>query len=123
MNHEYDINITIFDADDHVIYPSENILTKTTFGKQFDVIDISVRKRYLFQAKLHGGQFSRLSKGEWSLGSSESSGSRGGQDKGKQKRLPFEFFDPVINIPPPHLFGKNRLTLEPSGKPPIHSNT
>ena len=43
MNHEYDINITIYDADDHVIHPSENILTKTTFGKQFDVIDISVR--------------------------------------------------------------------------------
>ena len=42
VNHEYDINITIFDADDHVIHPSENILTKTTFGKQFDVIDISV---------------------------------------------------------------------------------
>ena len=61
VNHEYDINITIFDADDHVIYPSENILTKTTFGKQFDVIDISVRRRYLFQAKLHSGQFSRSS--------------------------------------------------------------
>ena len=42
VNHEYDINITIFDADNHVIHPSENILTKTTFGKQFDVIDISV---------------------------------------------------------------------------------
>ena len=48
MNHEYDINITIFDADDHVIYPSENILTKTTFGKQFDVIDISVRQKDIF---------------------------------------------------------------------------
>ena len=46
MNQEYDINITIYDADDHVIYPSENILTKTTFGKQFDVIDISVSKKY-----------------------------------------------------------------------------
>lgn len=42
VNHEYDINITIYDADDHVIHPSDNILTKTTFGKQFDVIDISV---------------------------------------------------------------------------------
>ena len=59
MNYEYDINITIFDADDHVIYPSENILTKTTFGKQFDVIDISVRN--LFQAKLHSSHFSRSS--------------------------------------------------------------
>ena len=59
VNHEYDINITIFDADDHVIYPSENILTKTTFGKQFDVIDISVRN--LFQAKLHSSHFSRSS--------------------------------------------------------------
>ena len=46
VNQEYDINITIYDADDHVIYPSENILTKTTFGKQFDVIDISVSKKY-----------------------------------------------------------------------------
>ena len=44
VNHEYDINITIYDADNHVIHPSENILTKTTFGKQFDVIAISVRK-------------------------------------------------------------------------------
>ena len=52
MNHEYDINITIFDADDHVIYPSENILTKTTFGKQFDVIDISVRQKISFSGKI-----------------------------------------------------------------------
>ena len=52
MNHEYDINITIFDADDHVIYPSENILTKTTFGKQFDVIDISVRQNISFSSKI-----------------------------------------------------------------------
>merc|ERR1712013_79677 len=42
VHHEYDINITIFDKDDHEIYPSENILTKTTFGKQFDIIDISM---------------------------------------------------------------------------------
>ena len=42
VNHQYDINITIFDEDDHAIYPSENILTKTTFGKQFDIVDISV---------------------------------------------------------------------------------
>ena len=52
MNHEYDINITIFDADDHVMYPSENILTKTTFGKQFDVIDISVRQKISFSSKI-----------------------------------------------------------------------
>merc|ERR1719334_247425 len=31
VNQEYDINITIFDNEDHVIFPSENILTKTTF--------------------------------------------------------------------------------------------
>jgi len=42
VHHEYDINITIFDKEDHKIYPSENILTKTTFGKQFDIIDISM---------------------------------------------------------------------------------
>eukprot|EP00090_Calanus_glacialis_P028282 TRINITY_DN45475_c0_g1_i1.p1 TRINITY_DN45475_c0_g1~~TRINITY_DN45475_c0_g1_i1.p1 ORF type:complete len:919 (-),score=251.02 TRINITY_DN45475_c0_g1_i1:238-2994(-) len=42
VNQEYDINITIFDKEDHKIYPSENILTKTTFGKQFDIIEISM---------------------------------------------------------------------------------
>jgi hypothetical protein len=42
INHEYDINITIFDKDNHEIFPSENILTKTTFGKQFDIVDISM---------------------------------------------------------------------------------
>jgi len=42
INQEYDINITIYDKEDHEIYPSENILTKTTFGKQFDIIDISL---------------------------------------------------------------------------------
>ena len=33
---------TIFDKEGHEIYPSENILMKTTFGKQFDVLDITV---------------------------------------------------------------------------------
>jgi len=42
VNNEYDINITIFDKEDHKIYPSENILTKTTFGKQFDILEISM---------------------------------------------------------------------------------
>ena len=42
VNQEYDINITIFDKEDHKIYPSENILTKTTFGKQFDILEISM---------------------------------------------------------------------------------
>ena len=39
---EYEINVNIFDEDDHPIYPSENILTKTTFGKQFEVIKVTI---------------------------------------------------------------------------------
>ena len=41
VNKEYNVTTTIFDEDDHVIYPSDNILMKTTFGKQFDVMDIT----------------------------------------------------------------------------------
>ena len=43
VNKEYEIAINIFDKDDNKIYPSENILTKTTFGKQFDVIEVRAR--------------------------------------------------------------------------------
>ena len=42
VNHEYNITVTMYDEDDHEIFPSENILTKTTFGKQYEVLDISV---------------------------------------------------------------------------------
>ena len=39
---DYNITTTIYDEEDHVIYPSENILMKTTFGKHFDVLNITV---------------------------------------------------------------------------------
>ena len=39
---DYNITTTIYDEEDHVIYPSQNILMKTTFGKQFDVLNITV---------------------------------------------------------------------------------
>ena len=42
VGQEYNITTTIYDKEDHVIYPSENILMKTTFGKQFDVLEITV---------------------------------------------------------------------------------
>ena len=77
MNHEYDINITIYDADDHVIHPSENILTKTTFGKQFDVIDISVRRKIVPTGIFY------ITIGERLVGSGKSSDSWHRQDQGK----------------------------------------
>ena len=79
VNHEYDINITIFDAEDHIVFPSENILTKTTFGKQFDVIDISVRTK-LFERKI---VFNLTFSGERSVGSSKSCVSWSRQNQGK----------------------------------------
>ena len=82
VNHEYDINITIYDADDHVIHPSDNILTKTTFGKQFDVIDISVGTKYSHW-KIIGFHFDLTLSGEWPVGSCESSDSWNRQDQGK----------------------------------------
>ena len=82
VNHEYDINITIYDADDHVIHPSDNILTKTTFGKQFDVIDISVGTKYSHW-KIIGFHFDLTLSGEWPVGSCESSDSWNWQDQGK----------------------------------------
>ena len=42
VGQEYNITTTIWDKEGHEIYPSENILMKTTFGKQFDVLDITV---------------------------------------------------------------------------------
>ena len=42
VGRDYNITTTIFDEEDHVIYPSLNILMKTTFGRQFDVLNISV---------------------------------------------------------------------------------
>ena len=42
VGQEYNITTTIFDKEGHEIFPSENILMKTTFGKQFDVLDITV---------------------------------------------------------------------------------
>ena len=42
VGRDYNITTTIYDEEDHVIYPSQNILMKTTFGKQFDVLNITV---------------------------------------------------------------------------------
>ena len=42
VGQEYNITTTIYDVDGHEIFPSENIVMKTTFGKQFDVLDITV---------------------------------------------------------------------------------
>ena len=42
VGRDYNISTTIYDEEDHVIYPSQNILMKTTFGRQFDVLNITV---------------------------------------------------------------------------------
>ena len=42
VGQEYNVTTTIWDQEGHEIYPSDNILMKTTFGKQFDVLDITV---------------------------------------------------------------------------------
>ena len=34
------MTVKIYDDEDHVIHPSDNILTKTTFGKQFEVLQV-----------------------------------------------------------------------------------
>lgn len=41
LGHTYDIQIEVFNRDERPIYPSKNILCKTTFPKQFEVIEIS----------------------------------------------------------------------------------
>lgn len=41
VGREYEIVVNVYDKENHKIYPSENILTKTTFGKQFEIIEIS----------------------------------------------------------------------------------
>ena len=68
VGQEYNITTTIYDEDDHVIYPSDNILMKTTFGKQFDVIDITpngelarVRPEFVGIAKIRASLRSTLS--------------------------------------------------------------
>ncbi len=38
---EYDIDVVVSDPDGRKIYPSENILCKTTFPKQFEVVEIA----------------------------------------------------------------------------------
>ena len=37
---EYNMTVRIYDEDNHLLHPSTNILTKTTFGKQFDVLQV-----------------------------------------------------------------------------------
>jgi len=39
--HDYTLRVNIFTKDDRPIYPSENILTKTTFPKHFEIISIT----------------------------------------------------------------------------------
>ena len=41
---EYNISVDIYDEDEHRIYPSNNILTKTAFGKQFEVIEVNTEQ-------------------------------------------------------------------------------
>lgn len=41
VNREYNLTVRIYDEDNHLLHPSTNILTKTTFGKQFDVLQVS----------------------------------------------------------------------------------
>ncbi|XP_023322530.1 nuclear pore membrane glycoprotein 210 [Eurytemora carolleeae] len=41
INRVYNITVKIYDENEQEIYPSNNILTKTTFGKQFEVKQVS----------------------------------------------------------------------------------
>ncbi len=38
----YNITVNIYDENEQEIYPSNNILTKTTFGKQFEVKQVKL---------------------------------------------------------------------------------
>ena len=46
VGREYNITTTMYDEEENVIYPSDNILMKTTFGKQFDVMDITANGEF-----------------------------------------------------------------------------
>jgi len=46
LGNEYDVDITVYDRDGRKVYPSPNILCKTTFPKQFDVLEVTENGLY-----------------------------------------------------------------------------
>ena len=42
VNREYEVKVNIYNKENQLIHPSENILTKTTFGKQFDILEVKL---------------------------------------------------------------------------------